>query len=145
MGEIDRVVADWVLRHPGTGNVSMLRPNGSEGPGSPFNGGGSTWGPWGAAIDGNDQVWISNFAGRSITRLCGARVDACPPGMKTGDPISPPGGYVGGDMQMLTDIAIDPAGDVWAANNWQVADRCFGKPPEAHARVEPLRDDVNKS
>jgi hypothetical protein len=25
------------------------------------------------------------------------------------DPISPPGGYVGGGMQLLTDIAIDPA------------------------------------
>ena len=71
------------------------------------------------------------FAGRSITHLCGARTETCPPGMKLGDPISPPGGYVGGDMQMLTDIAIDPAGDVWVANNWQDADRCFGKPPEA--------------
>jgi hypothetical protein len=29
-----------------------------------------------------------------------------------GDPISPPGGYVGGGMQLLTDIAIDPAGNV---------------------------------
>jgi hypothetical protein len=51
--------------------------------------------------------------------------------MKMGDPISPPGGYVGGDMQMLTDIAIDPAGDVWVASNWQDPDSCFGKPPEA--------------
>ena len=126
LGEIDRVVVDWALRHPGAGNVTMLRPDGSNGPGSPFSGGGSTWGPWGAAIDGDDQVWISNFAGRSITRLCGARTDACPPGMKTGDPISPPGGYVGGDMQMLTDIAIDPAGDVWVANNWQDIDAAPG-------------------
>jgi hypothetical protein len=29
--------------------------------------------------------------GASITELCGARTDACPPGMKTGEPISPPG------------------------------------------------------
>ena len=34
-------------------------------------------------------------------------------------------------MQMLTDIAIDPAGDVWVADNWHVAERRFGKPPEA--------------
>ena len=61
-------------------------------------------------VDGNDQVWISNFgSGGSITHLCGARNETCPPGMKTGDPISPPGGYVGGGMQSLTDIAVDPA------------------------------------
>ena len=131
IGEIDRVVFNYLKAHRNVGNVTMLRPDGSEAPGSPFNGGGSTWGPWGAAIDGNDQVWISNFVGGSITHLCGVRTETCPPGMKTGDPISPPGGYVGGDMQMLTDIAIDPAGNVWVANNWQDGDRCFGQPPEA--------------
>jgi hypothetical protein len=45
--------------------------------------------------------------------------------MKTGDPISPPGGYVGGGMQPLTDIAIDPAGNVWVADNWQRPESCF--------------------
>ena len=29
---------------------------------------------------------------------------------------------------MLTDIAIDPAGDVWAMNNWQDIDSCIGTP-----------------
>jgi len=33
--------------------------------------------------------------------------------MKTGDPISPPGGYVGGGLQLQVDIDIDPAGNVW--------------------------------
>jgi hypothetical protein len=42
----------------------------------------------------------------------------CPPGMKTGDQISPPAGYVGGGLQMQTDIAISPSGDVWVMNNW---------------------------
>jgi hypothetical protein len=62
-------------------------------------------------VDGNDNVWISNFAGPSspIVHLCGARTENCPPGFKTGDQISPPpGGYVGGGLQMLTDIAVDP-------------------------------------
>ena len=102
----------------------MLRPDGSAAPGSPFHGGG-TWGSWAVTIDGNDQVWSSNFAGASITHLCGVRTETCPPGMKTGDPISPPGGYVGGGMQPLTDIAIDPAGNVWVADNWQRPDSCF--------------------
>jgi hypothetical protein len=82
--------------------------------------------------------WVSGPAAaaiRIITHLCGVRTETCPPGMKTGDPISPPGGYVGGDMQMLTDIAIDPAGNVWVASNWQDGDKCFGKPPEAKSTL----------
>jgi len=39
----------------------------------------------------------------------------CPLGFKTGK-ISSPGGYVGG-LQMQTDLAIGPAGDVWVMNN----------------------------
>jgi hypothetical protein len=113
------------------GSVTLLRPDGSEYPGSPFTGGGLP-GPWAATIDGNDNVWISNFAGAQspIVELCGARTENCPPGIKTGDQISPPGGYVGGGLQMQTDLAIDPAGNVWVMNNWQDIDSCFGVPPE---------------
>src|SRR5262245_11922827 len=50
--------------------------------------------------------------------------------LQTGDQISPPGGYVGGGLQMQTDLAIDPAGNVWVMNNWQDIDSCFGTPPE---------------
>ena len=51
----------------------------------------------------------------------GARTETCPPGMKTGDPISPKGvGYKGGGMQLMVDASIDPAGNVWMSNNWQV-------------------------
>src|SRR5262249_21139663 len=34
-------------------------------------------------------------------------------------PISPPGGYVGGGLQMQVDLDIDPAGNIWVSNNWQ--------------------------
>jgi hypothetical protein len=34
-------------------------------------------------------------------------------------------------MQMLTDIAISPSGDVWTMNNWQNPDSCYGEPDEA--------------
>ena len=44
---------------------------------------------------------------------------------------SPPGGYVGGGLQMQTDLAIGPAGDVWVMNNWQDIESCFGVPNEA--------------
>ncbi len=114
------------------GSVTLLRPDGKPFPGSPFRGGGLP-GPWAVAVDGNDNVWISNFArpNSPIAHLCGARTENCPPGMKTGDQISPPGGYVGGGLQMQTDIAVDPAGNVWAINNWQDIDSCVGTPDEA--------------
>nr|WP_294520150.1 hypothetical protein [uncultured Rhodopila sp.] len=115
-----------------SGSVTLLRPDGSPYPGSPFTGGGLP-GPWAAVVDGNDNVWISNFAmpDSPIVQLCGVRTETCPPGMNTGDQISPPGGYVGGGLQMQTDIAIDPAGNVWVMNNWQDIASCIGKPREA--------------
>jgi len=114
------------------GSVTLLRPDGTQYPGSPFIGG-SLPGPWAVAVDGNDNVWISNFAGASgqIAHLCGVRTENCPPGMKTGDPISPPLGYVGGGLEMQVDINVDPAGNVWVTNNWQDIDSCIGTPNEA--------------
>jgi len=114
------------------GSVTLLRPDGSQYPGSPFTAGGLP-GPWAVVVDGNDNVWISNFAmpNSPITQLCGARTENCPPGFKTGDQIAPPNGYVGGGLQMQTDIAISPSGDVWAMNNWQDIDSCVGAFNEA--------------
>jgi hypothetical protein len=133
-GNADEVLTRAMFKQRGGrdgGSVTLLRPDGSEFPGSPFTGGGLP-GPWAATIDGNDNVWISNFAGAQspIVQLCGVRTENCPPGMKTGEQISPPGGYVGGGLQMQTDLAIDPAGNVWVMNNWQDIESCFGIPPE---------------
>jgi hypothetical protein len=52
-----------------------------------------------------------------------------PPGKKTGDPISPPGGYIGGLQTAITDLAIDLAGNVWVANNWDQPDEGMKKVP----------------
>jgi len=114
------------------GSVTLLRPDGTQYPGSPFTGG-SLPGPWAAAVDGDDNVWISNFAGASgqIAHLCGVKTENCPPGAHTGDPISPPLGYVGGGLQMQVDIGVDPAGNVWVSNNWQDVASCMGPPNEA--------------
>ena len=134
-GNADEVLTRAMAKQTGGadgGSVTLLRPDGSQYPGSPFTGGGLP-GPWAATIDGNDNVWISNFAAPNspITELCGVRTENCPPGFKTGDQISPPGGYVGGGLQMQTDLAINTSGDVWVMNNWQDIDSCFGVPPEA--------------
>jgi DNA-binding beta-propeller fold protein YncE len=116
---------ELLAKYPG-GDVSMVRPDGTVLP--PFDGGKSIIGPWGIAIDGNDNVWVANAFGRSVTHLCGARPGSCPPGLKTGDPISPPGGHIGG-LQIITDVAIDPAGNLWVANNWDRPDEGFKKEP----------------
>ncbi|HEY2385465.1 MAG TPA: hypothetical protein VGK30_00770 [Candidatus Binatia bacterium] len=110
-----------------SGSVSMLRPDGTALP--PFDGDKSIIAPWGLVIDGNDNVWVANATGRSVTQLCGARPSNCPPGAKTGDPISPSGGYIGG-LQILTDLGVDPAGNVWVANNWDQPDEGFKKVPD---------------
>jgi hypothetical protein len=132
LADIDQVLVNFLLAHPGLGSVSMLSPDGSPAPGSPFNPTGSIWGAWAVSIDGNDHIWVSNFApGGGITELCGARTETCPAGMKTGDAISPPGGYKGGGMQMLVDVSIDPAGNAWASDNWQDPASCYGNPDES--------------
>ena len=113
------------------GSMTVLHPDGSEANFSPVYGKG-IYGPWAVSVDGNDNIWIANFASESagIVELCGFRTENCPPGMKTGDAISPPGGYVGGGLQLQVDIGIGPAGDVWVTNNWQTPAACYGKPDE---------------
>lgn len=134
-GDYDEYLTKTMFKQrggPDGGSVTLLRPDGGQYPGSPFTGG-SLPGPWAVVVDGDDNVWISNFAGAQgqIAHLCGVRTENCPPGMKTGDQISPPEGYVGGGLQMQTDLAIGPAGDVWVIDNWQVIDSCFPGAPEA--------------
>jgi hypothetical protein len=128
----DRSAKAWIglfetlVKYPG-GDVSMVRPDGTVM--LPFDAGKSFNGPWGIAVDGNDNVWVANSVGRSVTQLCGARPANCPSGKKTGDPMSPAGGYIGG-LQIITDVAIDPAGNVWVANNWDMPEQGFKKVPE---------------
>jgi hypothetical protein len=74
--------------------------------------------PWGIAIDGDDTVWIANFHGQRVSQLCGVRPAACPPGKRTGDPISPESGYGSDALVRNTAVEIDPSGNVWLTNNW---------------------------
>ena len=113
------------------GSVTVLRPDGSQAPCSPIYGKG-LYCPWAAVVDGDDNVWFSNFSGAKagIVELCGANPKAWPVGKKMGDPISPAGGYVGGGLQMQIDLDIDPAGNVWVSNNWQDINAALGQVPE---------------
>ncbi|MGD0188617.1 MAG: hypothetical protein ABSC25_25710 [Roseiarcus sp.] len=128
------LVGAMAAQRPGWegGSITVLRPDGREAPFSPVYGKGGIAGPWAVAVDGNDNIWISNLVSASagIVELCGFRPENCPPGMKTGDAISPPSGYVGGGQQMLVDIGVGPAGDVWVTNNWQDYKAALGKVDE---------------
>ncbi len=53
--------------------------------------------------------------GRSVSLLAGDNAKGHPAGTKTGDVIHI---FQSGSIQMVTDPAIDAAGDVWAGNNW---------------------------
>ena len=98
-------------------SVAMVYSNGTVN--GPFKGGGLLV-PWGMAIDGNNNVWTSNFQGRRISQVCGADTSKCPPGFETGDPISPDGGYFFHGMTRSTAVEIDPSGNIWATNNWEI-------------------------
>lgn len=98
-------------------SVTMIGPDGSTAP-QPFTNRGLVL-PWGVAIDGDDTVWVSNFGAHRLVQLCGARLSACPPGYRTGQPISPPAtGYTSDALDRNTGVQIDPSGNVWLANNW---------------------------
>lgn len=130
-------------------SVYGIRPDGSLI--GQFQGGGVI-GPWDVTVDGDDNLWVSNFGLLAVTntfadgrlsKLCGIDRAACPPGAKTGDPISPSTGFTmpsagsevllangnplyGPDappsfapMMRQTASVIDRAGNVWSINNWK--------------------------
>jgi hypothetical protein len=97
-----------------TGQVNMIRPDGTQPAPEGFSGEAINI-PWGLNIDGNDDVWVGNMWGRSVTLLAGDGTAGHPVGTKTGDVIHV---FQSGSIQMITDVSIDPAGNVWCANNW---------------------------
>jgi sugar lactone lactonase YvrE len=135
----------WIASQ-GDSSVYALRPDGTEI--GHFSGGGID-GPWDTAVDGEDNIWVtnfgplepgSNFTSGRLTKLAGIRP---PSGKKIGDPISPPTGYTvhsagsevllhNGDplygegappsfapMMRQTGAVIDRAGNIWSINNWK--------------------------
>lgn len=99
------------------GSATLLSSDGVADPGSPFTGGGLKL-PWGITVDGDDNVWVANFAGQQVGELCGTQPKHCPPGSATGDPIAPASGYGFDGLTRNTGIAVDPSGNVWLVNNW---------------------------
>lgn len=128
----ERAAKEWIDlweisdKYPG-GDVSMIRPDGTVL--GPFKSGTSMNGAWGVAIDGNDNVWVSNSMSHTLTQLCGVRTETCPPGVKTGEAISPAVGYIGG-LKTVTGLALDAAGNAWVANSWDQTRAGFEQVPD---------------
>jgi sugar lactone lactonase YvrE len=101
-------------------SITMITRSGDHAKATSFNGGGLLV-PWSIAIDGDDNIWVANFAGQQLAEFCGARSSNCPNGYQTGDPISPRTGYSSDALTRNTGVEIDPSGNIWLANNWRTA------------------------
>jgi hypothetical protein len=109
-----------------TGIVSMIRPDGTQLATEGFTGGGTLNAPWGLVIDGNDDVFVASGLGRGITMLAGAEAKGHPKGTKPGDLIH---FFQGGTIQIPTIGSIDPAGNLWVANNWNSVEAATSADP----------------
>lgn len=148
---VDSLGNAWVASQ-GTSSVYVFGPDGTPKGQFGTNGQGGVGNPWGVTVDGDDNVWVSSFGplqlgsnwtnGR-ISKLCGFKPGACPPGVLPGQPISPSTGYTVPSarsqvrlhdgtplygkcgppsytpLMRLTNSLIDQAGNVWALNNWK--------------------------
>lgn len=124
------ILGGAMLTYPkSTGLVHMITPDGVIAAPAGYDGGGQIDVPWGVNIDGNDDVWVGNLGPRtrSVVLMAGNNTQGHPAGTKAGDVIH---SFTGGSIQMLTDVAIDPAGNVWAANNWNDAMAATSKDPK---------------
>lgn len=94
------------------GSLTWIRPDGSLGSETAFEGGGLSI-PFGLSVDSEDNVWVANFADQRVSHFCGASC-AVP-----GEPIAPYG-YPFDGLQRNTAVQIDYSGNVWVANNWKL-------------------------
>src|SRR5271166_3808971 len=108
-----------------TGALNMIRPDGTQPAPMGFTGPALSI-PWGVNIDGNDDVWVGNMWSRSVSLFAGDNTKGHPAGTKTGDVVHI---FQSGSIQMITDVSIDAAGNVWAANNWNLLDAAFSPTP----------------
>jgi ligand-binding sensor domain-containing protein len=95
------------------------------------------------ALDEKGNLWVTSLAspdfpvpkmppgastnGRSVVLLAGDESKGHPTSTRTGDLVHV---FTGGSIQIITDVAIDPAGNVWVANNWDsIAGATADNPP----------------
>ncbi|MEZ9711141.1 hypothetical protein AB4254_20940 [Vibrio breoganii] len=110
---IEKVVENEKVGINKTGLMTLISPEGKVIKKDIVKG--DIYAGWGVSLDGQDNVFASNFLGESMMQVCGTDTSKCPTGMETGDLIH---NYRSGIIQKLTDTMVDDAGNVWVANNW---------------------------
>ncbi|MCB1729839.1 MAG: hypothetical protein KDI21_05095 [Halieaceae bacterium] len=101
------------------GVINLILADGTQPAPKGFKGDNKVFIPWGVSIDGNDDVWFGNFWGRGVGLMVGVEPRGRATGARTGDVLHV---FQSGAIQMVTDVVIDPAGNAWVANNWNVLD-----------------------
>ena len=93
------------------GNFSKFAPNGK--PLSPittgFSGGGFAGGTFGAAVDAKDNVWLTSYGGKSISKFD-----------KNGKSLAGPDGITfNGQLGLMQGVIVTPSSDVWVVGHYQ--------------------------
>ncbi|HEX2209709.1 MAG TPA: hypothetical protein VHG93_18655, partial [Longimicrobium sp.] len=141
---VDSYGNTWIASG-GDSTVYFVTPGGDV---SGFTNRGGVLGPWGVAVDGNDDVWVANFgimgpaqvySNAAISKLAGVN---SPSGLAVGEALTPTNGYTlptAGEpvtlpdgsplykdgtecldpLMRMTSVTIDAAGNIWAVNNWK--------------------------
>lgn len=112
-----------------TGSVFMIPvdANSMDTPTLTPYGAGELNAPWGVSVDGNDDVWVANFLGRGVSFMAGASPNGRTESFQTGDLIHT---IQSGSIQMLTDVVVDQAGNLWCANNWNLPQTVMQAKPD---------------
>lgn len=99
---------------PADGSPVTPSESGEAPPTSPLFGGGLLGGGFGVVVDQTENVWLSNFGwGTGDSIPSEGSVSLFNP---EGKSISPPGGYVGGTLQ-VQDLVVDQDNNLWLASN----------------------------
>jgi hypothetical protein len=93
----------WVASN-GTSQLGEVGPGGSVLTGEAVNGGGLNQ-PAGVAVDGNEQIWVTNDASSGSVSKFSA----------SGTALSPATGF--GGLQSPMGVAVDLSGNLWTANS----------------------------
>ncbi len=86
--------------------LTVLSPTGTPVLSSPLRGGGLDGSGFGVTVDLRDRVWVSNWAGNSLS-LFNAK----------GRALSPPSGFTQGDPVKPQGMAVSRDGSLWIANS----------------------------
>jgi streptogramin lyase len=70
-----------------------------------YSGGALDW-PYGITVDGDGNIWVTNYSGNNVSKFS-----------PIGAPLSGPSGFSGGGLLFANGIAIDASGNAWVPSS----------------------------